>query len=702
MTMTGKRAALAAFDFTGAIAVALAALPVFSTPAYAYVDPSVMTYTIQALAGVAVALSTVLGVAFRKTRKKLMRTLGIDENAGKEIDARWFRVGEGVAPDVEVDAAPAAKARSRKRDRRPDDERGDAPRWRRRFALSLLVSAFCGLTLGIVAPFEIVAGSAESLLFSLDDIWPLMSAFTAACVLALALLLSLVRGRAFTFLLVLLFCGGLCCYVQAMFLNTGLPLANGATVDYWSEHGTMMVVSTVVWVLLLAVPPFFARMNRGAAQGIVGLAAVALIVVQGVGVGSLFASPKADASLDPNAGKPVYVTEDGLFEVSSKSNVIVFVLDRFDTQVMNQLVSDVPDIFDGMDGFTYYDNQAGVMIPTLYAVPNLLTGEVPQPGESIADYEVQRYVRGDFLEEIKALGYSTGLYSDTLQLGLLDDETMHREVADLTMNIHALDNFSLDKKGTLSALVKCALYRDMPWVLKWRFWFYTDEVNQKAVSYSADDAPESTAYAMDDEKYYERLKQFGLTVHDEEDAPAGSFKFIHLAGAHDPYGIDENGQFVGIGNSTEERQAQGSLRMVKDYLQDLKDLGLYDDATIIVTSDHGRWFSSLEQPEEPISPFLLVKPSGSGEGDGVSVSHSAVSHVDFQGTVLAAMGGESSKYGTTYFDEFPDDRSRPFYMITSDGRYAIDIYEYDVVGDVLDMDNWRLTGETWHANDVGA
>ena len=40
-----------------------------AAPAYAYVDPSVMTYTIQALAAVAVALSAVLGVAFRRTRR---------------------------------------------------------------------------------------------------------------------------------------------------------------------------------------------------------------------------------------------------------------------------------------------------------------------------------------------------------------------------------------------------------------------------------------------------------------------------------------------------------------------------------------------------------------------------------------------------------------------------------------------------------
>lgn len=64
-------------------------------PAYAYVDPSVMTYTIQALAGVAVALSAVLGVAFRKTRRKLFSLLKIDENARKEVEGDIHRVVAG-------------------------------------------------------------------------------------------------------------------------------------------------------------------------------------------------------------------------------------------------------------------------------------------------------------------------------------------------------------------------------------------------------------------------------------------------------------------------------------------------------------------------------------------------------------------------------------------------------------------------------
>ena len=70
--------------------------------AQAYVDPSVMTYTIQALAAVVVALSAVLGVAFRRSRKVLFRLLKIDENANKIV--------EGKVHKVDVKGAEAANA----------------------------------------------------------------------------------------------------------------------------------------------------------------------------------------------------------------------------------------------------------------------------------------------------------------------------------------------------------------------------------------------------------------------------------------------------------------------------------------------------------------------------------------------------------------------------------------------------------------
>ena len=52
----------------------------------AYIDPSVMSYTVQAIAGVAIALGVVFGVVWRRVKKGANKVLGRDENAGKEVE----------------------------------------------------------------------------------------------------------------------------------------------------------------------------------------------------------------------------------------------------------------------------------------------------------------------------------------------------------------------------------------------------------------------------------------------------------------------------------------------------------------------------------------------------------------------------------------------------------------------------------------
>ncbi|MCR5483663.1 MAG: hypothetical protein K6E99_04615 [Bacilli bacterium] len=52
-----------------------------------YIDPSVMTYAIQAIAGIAIALGATIGIVVRKAKKKVNDKLGIDENKNKEIES---------------------------------------------------------------------------------------------------------------------------------------------------------------------------------------------------------------------------------------------------------------------------------------------------------------------------------------------------------------------------------------------------------------------------------------------------------------------------------------------------------------------------------------------------------------------------------------------------------------------------------------
>ena len=86
------RAVLLIHDWFAALIVASLVSIALPQAAWAYVDPSVMTYTIQALAGVAVALSAVAGVVFRRTRRALMKRFGIDEDAKKDREALLHRI----------------------------------------------------------------------------------------------------------------------------------------------------------------------------------------------------------------------------------------------------------------------------------------------------------------------------------------------------------------------------------------------------------------------------------------------------------------------------------------------------------------------------------------------------------------------------------------------------------------------------------
>ena len=62
----------------------------------AYIDPSVMTYAIQAIAGVAIAVGAFITINYRKAKKKVSNKLGIDENKNKEVESDELIVKEEI------------------------------------------------------------------------------------------------------------------------------------------------------------------------------------------------------------------------------------------------------------------------------------------------------------------------------------------------------------------------------------------------------------------------------------------------------------------------------------------------------------------------------------------------------------------------------------------------------------------------------
>ena len=671
--------------------VAVVALVSFARPAFAYVDPSVVTYTIQALAAVAVALSAVAGVAFRRSRGVLFKLLGIDEDADKVEEPEVMRI-EPIAKEAADSAAVEAfEAASRPAEEQP------LP-WRMRLFWAALAAGFLSLTLFIVSPVEIVASSASSLTFGLADVWWLILGSGILVAVLLAFAISALRGKAFRVAIALVLAVGVCAWLQAIALNKGLPVADGRAVP-WHDYTTITVISAAVWVCALAVAITLAlrvpKVFRALATALCALVAI----IQLIGAASLVINPTGSSIL----GNPdtIVATGEGLYTVSSKDNVIVFILDTMDSGHVLEFLDDDPELLDAFTGFTYYADSTGKMIPTHNAVPTLLTAH------SMADYgdywtwANNMYPDSTFLDDMLAAGYDLGIYSCE---SFWNNET-GEYLAERTINIHAAsagEGVAPDPVGTIRILWRCAFYRGSTWLLKRFFWFYTDQLNNSMIADDASVFNETAPYTYDDARWYRNLQNVGLST--VEGGECGSFRFIHLLGSHEPFLVDENGVNVSPFNTTEERQTKGSLLMVGEYLQQLRDLGLYDDATIIVTADHGEWYYTAEHLKHPSCPIMMIKPGGQTAEEAAKplvFSDVPVSHDDFQSTVLEAMGASDevvSRYGTSILDLDDSPRIRTYitsrWLSYDDHREVLD--EYVIDGYALDINNWEYSGRSWY------
>ena len=76
----------AAFHFFFAAYAVVVGMLLFGVTASAYIDPSVMTYMIQIIAGLVIAVGAIVGVYWRRAKKKVQNTLGIDEKKEQESD----------------------------------------------------------------------------------------------------------------------------------------------------------------------------------------------------------------------------------------------------------------------------------------------------------------------------------------------------------------------------------------------------------------------------------------------------------------------------------------------------------------------------------------------------------------------------------------------------------------------------------------
>lgn len=486
---------------------------------------------------------------------------------------------------------------------------------------------FFVMTICIFGPLELYVTNQSEIWFDLENMLIIISLISGVAIVALSGIGCLLRGKLRDLYSALLFNITLCMYIQGNFLNLNYGVLDGRTI-VWSDYSTYAVINTAIWVIAMVgllllkkiKPEFFRRMAKAVSAFIIAVQVLTLgILVIGGNV------------LDEEGGGQL--TVDHITEVGKKDNIIVFVLDTFEEPLMDSLMeTDGEHYHQLFSDFTQFTDCAAGGATTAAAMPILINGKYYTDTQSYGDYLTASFNSDALYSTLKENKYTVDLYTDSAYVRPCVNGYV--------------DNYIIGKGspssywGLTAKYSEFTLFKYMPHILKQFFWLYSAELGQ----YQPD-----TNYTTDDAEFYHVISSNGLQVVGDN-----CFKLFHLAGGHYPYKINEFAQSDAA--STRMQQVKGNLYIVEEYIRQMKACGVYDDALIIITSDHG-------DSEHYSAPILFVKGRGT---NGIFTENDApVSHIDLHPTLFSYLG---MKKGDSFFDiPQTEQRDRLFYLRLHEG-----------------------------------
>ncbi len=458
---------------------------------------------------------------------------------------------------------------------------------------------------------------------------------------------------------------------QGLFLPNNYGSLNGAEID-WSQYKLRMITNSAIWAAGIAAAVIWALRKWESFRDAARFTAVLLIVVQTLLLTVIGISGDKPTAKGKTTVKDIYLTTDNLFTVSGSRNTIVILLDAFDAKIMSDLLErHLEEIQSSFMDFTFYRNTSGGATRTKYAIPYILTGKINDTGRSFSEYIKECYAQSPLFEELNTGKYSTGVYTACSYV----DRTQTKAIDNLSSGgeLHATSRW-----GLAGSLLKMTAFKYAPHVLKSSFWMYSFELAQ----WQGGEKGGLPAYTTNDVNFYHTLKKRKLTVLGNEPA----FRFIHLAGTHGPFVMDENIRQVPHmqGAEGERKQALGSLRIVAEYIQQLKELNLYENTTMFVLADHGD--DMYYQPNLEQNPLFMVKEAG--RDCPFAVSEFRLSYRNVSGMMADALKGISLNIENRY----PALGTRYFYA-GAEGNNSYRIIEFASNGDAYDVESWHRTGK---------
>ena len=173
----------------------------------------------------------------------------------------------------------------------------------------------------------------------------------------------------------------------------------------------------------------------------------------------------------------------------------------------------------------------------------------------------------------------------------------------------------------------------------------------------------------------------------------GQFTFIHLYGCHDT-------------SKTSNENIRNTFNLIYYYIDQMKVLGIYEDATIIITGDHAaalsdsKMIGSANKNDDGTRVTAMFFKKSGDSGTPVSESSAQISQDELWNTIFESEGLAKEKNGISFYD-IPEgvDRERRYIFEmyknskNNDLKYNR-LYEYKIVGNANKSESWVLVKET--------
>lgn len=543
------------------------------------------------------------------------------------------------------------------------EEVNKKPSFINKYINAFIISLFLCLMLFYFSPMEVYLGNYYDFGFPMNNAWWILLIYSLSVSLIISTIVSIFPYNVSKFLCLLELSGGLLCYNQILFLNNhveSLFVTNEETIFSTSVCVTNIVVWFLFVIICIIVYYKFSSIKNNF-YNISKFISISLIVVQ------LFGFVASYNKLTERTSKTNYLSDLGEFELSSKKNTLVFLLDMCDGDYVKETLEKYPNIFDNLDGFTYYPDATTTYSRTYPSVPYLLTGEKCFYDKPVGEYVSEAWDKTNYIPTLKKDDVSVGVYTQTVFIS-----ENAKNYVDNFSSYDCYDIKYLDIKALIQEMTVLSGYRCAPYFVKMFInKHYPSYVNRIVRM------PSNNCIESDDPTFYDELLKRGLKTTNQYD---DAFRFYHFMSTHG--WMSANVEYLKPGE--EESHADtifADFVILNEYFRKMKELGIYDNSTIIITTDHGKFGKKIEGDSTLTGIMLIKQPNEKGK---LKTSDLSVCHDD----LFELM------YNHKDINEIVSNNLRKRYMYIA-SNYESESIEYEIVGDSRRVSNWKKTGNVW-------